>query len=1408
MSIIRPQEHACPDANSASAPLVSIIIPTMNRPEMLVVALESLCRQTFKDFEAVIVNDAGVDPLSAIEPFADRLNIVYVNHEKNKGLAGARNSGLRVARGQYIGYLDDDDFYYEDHLDSLVKTIRQNNVPVVYSDTNIALQRVENGRYVTVSRRVGLSEAFEPAKLLRRNITPVMCVLHERRCIEEVGYFRENLKVLEDWDLWMRMSRFYTFVHLPYATSEYVYRKGAGTLVQQDEALQTTGRYLQTIGRWLDKMPRIEDLRARSANSNLLDQTRDSLCELSIIVHLTGLTPTLEAFFAALAANLPEHAEILLVTDGDADVTRALVPLVDDGMMLIEHPRPIGRTLAHNHAAKLAHGKRLLFLSSQALLTPQAIARMLSVYDEHNGLAIVTARLSAPEAPQRDCCGGQVDGDGGIVIVRDPPADDACKNPEARWARVDCASADCMLVPAAVFTALMGFRHRYAPMFFEDADFCLRMKTEFGLPVLCALDARASIPLLPAELGDVPEARVNSVTFAYDWGAPATLRFPPTRWATPLAAGEATQITCLMPVFNGAKTLREAIDSILMQTLSDFVFLIVDDGSTDETPAILADYARRDTRVRVVTNEKNLGLSASLNRGIALVDTPCIARMDADDIALPTRFALQLKYMRAHPEVAVVGSQIKVLDESGEKVVYKDFRQPIRHEEIARNMAIGAPGVFHPAALLRTAAIESVGGYRAAFDGTEDQDLWLRLLENGEKFANLPEPLLFYRLPEIQKLESHLGPESPGALTWIALLTLACGSQPGDLEFRQGGLIFRALKHVIAAEQADAKLDSLRQILGKKGVQTAVEILRAIPVVAEDPAYEKVMDRLAALLRPIRRKSTVVIDPGDETPRTDSTTPTPELFAVDDGIEVVSFDIFDTLLLRPYMKPIDLFVHLEHIEQARGFASARVGAENAARRKHPEREDITLDDIYEEISRQFRDFKAKELALEARALYANPEMKRFFDLMKAQGRRIVITSDMYLPEDFLAEVLYKNGYDGYEKLYVSSARGKTKYSGNLYREIVADLEVEPGQILHIGDNRRPDYDAALQQGLDARLYTPVMQQYLQNNPRTKQWLVGLNNVHIGESILTAMLAKHYIERKCAPPADDDYWENFGWEVSGPLACVFARFIERQARAKGLDHILFVARDGYILQNTFAQLCPDIESSYVYAPRKAWNRIRKGSPGSEEALNFSRYFASIVDAGQRVGFADTVTINFSGQRMLRQLCGIETHGLYLWVATRNIPFSVDVCFAHQLPEWTLWEFALTSPEFPIETIAADGEPVYMEVDSEHERFRHEASRAVAIGAYRFIREIQERFGNDDLFIDRENFWQYCACFVSHPTEADKRNLCRLYHADDHETAEYLPVFPQYIAPPKNRAAPVEHEGSQTLESCYNAPPSGR
>ncbi|MFC3096852.1 glycosyltransferase [Alteraurantiacibacter palmitatis] len=220
-------------------------------------------------------------------------------------------------------------------------------------------------------------------------------------------------------------------------------------------------------------------------------------------------------------------------------------------------------------------------------------------------------------------------------------------------------------------------------------------------------------------------------------------------------------LSVAMSVYNGERFLAEAVTSILAQSFADYEFLILDDGSTDATPQIIADYASRDSRIRPIIRE-NRGLVASLNQLLDEARAPIIARMDADDIALPDRFEKQMAFLAAHPDHGVVGSWSRDMAEDGGPYVTMGHDHPVTHDEFLHNIRHGGPLLCHPAVMYRRDIVRAQGGYHAAFRHCEDLDLWLRLA-SVTRMANLPERLIRYRHYAGQVSKRHATEQQVGA---------------------------------------------------------------------------------------------------------------------------------------------------------------------------------------------------------------------------------------------------------------------------------------------------------------------------------------------------------------------------------------------------------------------------------------------------------------------------------------------------------------------------------------------------------------------------------------------------------------------------------------------------------------------
>jgi glycosyltransferase involved in cell wall biosynthesis len=259
-----PAERKTVPVTPESLPLVSVIVPTHNRPDMLKYAIASILNQTYPNVEIVVVNDAGQPVDDVVAGLNMRGNIVSLRHETNKGLAAARNTGLRAARGKYVCYLDDDDLFFRDHVKMLVTALETSEYKAAHTNAVRSLQVQKDGKYVEVDRTVPYTRAVNHDDLLVQNMVPVLCVMHEKACLEKTGFFDETLKTHEDWDFWIRMSKYYRFKHIPEVTSLVTWREDGTTMSssKREEFRKIPERIYARYRDWAKDKP---DVKARQA---------------------------------------------------------------------------------------------------------------------------------------------------------------------------------------------------------------------------------------------------------------------------------------------------------------------------------------------------------------------------------------------------------------------------------------------------------------------------------------------------------------------------------------------------------------------------------------------------------------------------------------------------------------------------------------------------------------------------------------------------------------------------------------------------------------------------------------------------------------------------------------------------------------------------------------------------------------------------------------------------------------------------------------------------------------------------------------------------------------------------------------------------------------------------------------
>ncbi len=550
--------------------------------------------------------------------------------------------------------------------------------------------------------------------------------------------------------------------------------------------------------------------------------------------------------------------------------------------------------------------------------------------------------------------------------------------------------------------------------------------------------------------------------------------------------------------------------------------------------------------------------------------------------------------------------------------------------------------------------------------------------------------------------------------------------------------------------------------------------------------------------------------------------------------KVVSFDIFDTLLVRPYIHPIDLFEHMEKAYERPGFAAERKDAERRTRIRHKELEDITFDMIYDEIDDEFKDMKQKEMDWEEMVLRANPELKQVYDYALAQGKKVVITSDMYLPTEFLAKVLRKNGFDNWDKLYVSGDISKKKGTGSLYSQLIKDMEEKANNILHIGDNKKSDAEVAQKLGFKTVLYEQVALQFL----ATHQAIRVFRKQTMGQldsSILVAIFAYRWQQERCGAVEKRSYWQNLGFQYAGPIAYGYCRFIEKKAKEEGIDNLLFVARDGYTLQKVYNTFGNNISNSYIYTPRflnMAYffdfaknNRYREFLPdildfyvknheqlssiiNLEEAndqkdydaifeknlpllkqyadihiSNYKKYLDSLIQGKKNIAVVDLTTTYFSAHTFLEKFLNEDTSISSLYCAVYNlnhIPYQL------RFDNWfygikgkekaiLFLEFLITSPEPPIDNVSKDGHPVYRKDLDKNEVQREEIYKIISDGIMEFSSEVKELFNSNDIFLQDSSMLKLLENFIKFPTMTDIEYMSKIKYSVDAGNKIYKSVL---------------------------------
>lgn len=672
------------------------------------------------------------------------------------------------------------------------------------------------------------------------------------------------------------------------------------------------------------------------------------------------------------------------------------------------------------------------------------------------------------------------------------------------------------------------------------------------------------------------------------------------------------RVSVITTVYNTERYLPKCIESICNQTYKNLQIIVVNDASKGEVKQIIKPYLDSDKRIAFVNSEKNLGLFHARQRGAKLANGDYICFVDSDDY-------LGADYIRSMAEAAmehqadIVKANFVLTD--GERYyihghINHQPEQEWNEEEVLKQYFAqeGLDFSWHTVwnKLYKKSLWDQCMPYYAEITShlimAEDFAYSTPLFAFAKKVVSISADEYFY----LQRAEASTGIEHNTKKFQKNILDLRTSFH----------FVENFLKQVEKWGEYEGKFDAWKKRYARfwyDNINNAgfgeIERRRMENLLASVLEQEKILSS--------QKEDHYFYSNTIEWNR--------RLWEAKERIissdtEVISFDIFDTLIQRPLLEPTDLFRFMELSYQGllpdKGyhFAKFRKDAEACAR-ENCGKEEIELWDIYLVMQKKYGLSKQAssqlmdaEIAMELKMCYPRKCAKQLYKLALSLGKKIIVTSDMYLPKDVIEEILQKNGYEKYESLYLSSDTGRTKASGSLYEYIVKDMKVAPGKILHIGDNWTSDIEMAANKGIGS-IFFPKASEVFKNNlefggyPAGASWGYVLNSwnaIHnnacslefLGVSCMYAVVANEYFDnpyksfQKNSDFNASPYYMGLyalGMHLFGITEDVIKTYGSRRK-------IHFVSRDGFLCKKIYDRIGTyygaSAESNYLHVSRKA------------------------------------------------------------------------------------------------------------------------------------------------------------------------------------------------------------------------------
>lgn len=674
------------------------------------------------------------------------------------------------------------------------------------------------------------------------------------------------------------------------------------------------------------------------------------------------------------------------------------------------------------------------------------------------------------------------------------------------------------------------------------------------------------------------------------------------------------KLSIIIPIYNTSKYLRKCLDSVIAQTYKNLEIILVNDCSTDNSLDIINEYCKKDDRFKLVNNNPNLGLFRARLAGAKEATGDYIAFLDSDDYLTVDFYRTMMYKIERTKADMVVGNTILEYDD-GKKIIFgiSDMQFNTLEKNNILDTYFGQRGLNF--------------SWHTIWNKIYTMKLWKQAESH---YANITSHLimtedfafstvLFYYAKKMTTVENdglyYCKHESSSSTSLAGLTIKKCLKNLNDLimsfnfveDFMKSVGIFEKYKEDFYAWKKlyRAQQESYLELTGFTKEERKQALEKIIEFYHENEKTERA-DYFSCIQTDWNDKYEKI-----------------KQEICDSKIEYISFDIFDTLIVRPFLNPSDLFILLDDKFRtlSKGkigvdFSKMRVNAEIQARsnlsKNKSKDEEITLDDIYDVLNNDYNistniTNKMKQLEIDAEIRFCTRRNSAYelYEMALCLGKKVICTSDMYLPKDVIKKILENNGYNNISNIFLSSEIKLTKSTGNLYAYVKKQLAIDSSQLLHIGDNYISDIDNAKNNKIKAMHLRKTTDVFFDTNVTghlgqlfTKDLPDWQDNVasmqFLGVRTMIAMVANKYFDNpyrsfnKDTEFNGDSYF--MGYYAVGMHLYAVTKWLIDSARTNNYDSIVFMARDGYLPMEAyklFKKIYKDIpEEKYLYISRKA------------------------------------------------------------------------------------------------------------------------------------------------------------------------------------------------------------------------------